>query len=133
MNGIYCLIIRVEKNISLKIGALGVIDFKQSYYAYIGSAQNNLEKRIERHLSKTKKIRWHIDYLLSYPAVKIEKVLYKEAGKQEECRTASLLSKTAEGRKGFGCSDCRCLSHLFRIRSEDNLGLLNWEIYKEII
>ena len=130
MKGIYCLIINVKKDITLKIGSLGIINFQKSLYAYIGSAQNNLKKRIERHLSKTKNIRWHIDYLLSNPAVRIEKVLYKETGKQEECRTASLLSETAEGIKGFGCSDCKCYSHLFRSGSEDDL---DWEIYKEII
>lgn len=117
MKGIYILSIIVQENIALKVGALGKIDFKKGRYAYVGSAQNNLKKRIQRHLSKNKKKRWHIDYLLLNPNVKIENIHYKKAGKDEECKIAHMLSSFEEPIKGFGSSDCRCHSHLFRLKS----------------
>ena len=48
------MIINVRKDIKERIGALGKINFKKGKYVYVGSAQNNLEKRIARHLSKDK-------------------------------------------------------------------------------
>lgn len=115
MKGIYALIIFLSKNKTIKIGSLGNINFKKGKYVYIGSAQNNLEKRIERHLSKTKKFHWHIDYLLQDPNTKIIKVIKKQAPKLQECKTARFLSKTQEPIKKFGCSDCNCKSHLFKL------------------
>jgi Uri superfamily endonuclease len=117
MKGVYLLIINVQKNIALKVGALGKIDFKKGRYAYVGSAQNNLKKRIQRHLSGNKKKRWHIDYLLMSPHVKVESAHYKRAKKDEECKIAHMLSSVEEPVKGFGSSDCKCHSHLFRLRS----------------
>jgi len=55
MNGIYCLVIEIPKNMSIIVGKLGKIKFEKGYYTYVGSAQNNLEKRIERHFRKEKK------------------------------------------------------------------------------
>ncbi|MEW6202612.1 MAG: GIY-YIG nuclease family protein [bacterium] len=122
MKGIYVLIIAVDKNIQPKIGSLGKINFEQGIYAYVGSAQNNLEKRIARHLSKSKNKFWHIDYLLGSRAAKIVKVSYKKSGKSEECRIAHELAKTQTQIPNFGCSDCTCKSHLFKIRDENTLN-----------
>ena len=107
--------IGIRKDISIKVGALGRISFRKGRYLYIGSAQNNLAKRIQRHYTKDKNKRWHIDHLLDHDDVDLKTYLYSESGKQEECRIASLLSETQEPVKGFGCSDCSCPSHLFRI------------------
>ncbi len=115
MKGIYCLIIDVKKDVNLKVGKLGTIKFYSGTYAYVGSAQNNLEKRLERHFSKNKRLHWHIDYLLASSAVYAIKALYKNAKKEEECKIAGLLSLIEGSVKGFGCSDCGCYSHLFRI------------------
>ncbi len=117
MKGIYILLIKVKKDINIKVGALGKILFKKGRYAYVGSAQNNLEKRIQRHLSKNKKKRWHIDYLLMNPNVEVESVHHKETGKEEECEIAQVLETVEEPIKGFGSSDCKCTAHLFRLKS----------------
>lgn len=117
MKGIYCLLIDVKKNINIKIGALGNIFFKKGKYVYVGSAQNSVEKRVSRHFSKNKKIKWHIDYLLSNQNVEIIKAFCKKAGKEEECKTASVLKESHMPIKSFGCSDCRCFSHLFSLKS----------------
>ena len=117
MRGVYCLILGARKNVGVQIGKLGNIKFEKGVYAYVGSAQNSLEKRLKRHLSKDKKMHWHIDYLLASHSVKIKKALYKKSGKEEECRMAFSLASVGRPVKDFGCSDCDCYSHLFLIKS----------------
>jgi Uri superfamily endonuclease len=115
VKGVYVLVILVGKDIKVNVGALGSTDFEKGLYAYVGSAQNSLEKRIERHLRKAKRKFWHIDYLLDDRSVKGVKVFHKEAEKSEECRVARELSERAVPVVNFGCSDCDCVSHLFKI------------------
>lgn len=124
MKGVYVLNISVSRNIKPEIGALGKISFEKGLYTYVGSAQNNLEKRVARHLSRDKKLRWHIDYLLDSGASRITKVFYKEAGKTEECRLARALGQTEIPVPRFGCSDCRCSSHLFKLDNINNIEKL---------
>ncbi len=76
---------------------------------------NNLKKRIERHLSDEKKIFWHIDYLLESDHAKITHVYWKGSSEKEECTIARKMTQWGEPIKKFGCSDCTCESHLFRI------------------
>ena len=121
MKGVYVLIISVGKDTKVNVGALGSIFFEKGSYAYVGSAQNGLERRVQRHLRKEKKKFWNIDYLLDDDAVGIVKVFYKEAEKSEECKIAGKLSEKGVAVRRFGCSDCGCVSHLFRV---DDCGLL---------
>jgi Uri superfamily endonuclease len=115
LKGIYALIIQVDKDAGVIVGALGKLTFEKGIYAYVGSAQANLEQRIKRHLAKEKRLFWHIDYLLNDSAARIVKVLYKQADKTEECELAKTIGERGESVEGFGCSDCSCKSHLFRI------------------
>ena len=115
MKGAYLLVIEVSKPIKLKIGKLGVKEFPKGIYIYVGSAMNNLEKRIERHMRKNKKLFWHIDYLLSDSNVKIKEVYVKESEKKEECEIAKIISKLGTPVLGFGSSDCKCNAHLFKL------------------
>lgn len=121
MKGVYVLVISVGKGFRVNVGALGSIFFEKGLYAYVGSAQNGLERRVQRHLRKAKKKFWHIDYLLDDDAVRIVKVFCKEAEKSEECKIARKLSERGIAVKRFGCSDCGCVSHLFRVNDYDFL------------
>ncbi len=121
MNGIYALEIRLDQDIRLDVGALGKVTFKKGTYVYVGSAQTNLEKRVQRHMRKEKKLFWHIDYLLSSNHAKITKVLHREEGKTAECEVAQELGKQGDPVVGFGCSDCNCESHLFRLADSESL------------
>jgi Uri superfamily endonuclease len=123
MKGIYVLIISVRHNMRVEIGAKGVVAFERGTYAYVGSAQNNMEKRLARHLKTAKKKFWHIDYLLTSPAAAVRRIFTCEASKTEECRLADLLCKRGSAVTGFGSSDCKCKSHLFKIRK--------YEFFKE--
>lgn len=130
--GIYVLVILISRNITINVGALGVVRFKKGFYAYVGSAQNHLEKRVERHFKKGKRKFWHIDYLLDDDAAKILKVFYKEGVKSEECKIAKEIGKEGMLIKGFGSSDCSCKSHLFKIDNYDFLKELMHEVKLQI-
>ena len=111
MKGSYLLLIKLEGNKKIRIGKNNHVFFNKGFYVYVGSALNGLEQRINRHLKEFKKIHWHIDYLLRY--AKIVNIFYKEDNLKEECTIAKKLEKKLLLIPGFGCSDCRCKSHLF--------------------
>jgi Uri superfamily endonuclease len=118
VKGVYVLAILVSKNISVKVCELKEFTLNSGFYAYVGSAQKCLEKRLMRHFRKADKKRfWHVDFLLAIDCVSVVKVFYKKAGKQEECETAQYFSTVAFPVNGFGCSDCKCESHFFRFES----------------
>ena len=110
MKGSYILLIELENDKEIQISKLGDIFFKKGFYVYIGSALNGLEQRITRHLRDDKKNHWHLDYLLKN--AKVNSVYYKENNQKEECKIAKSFSKLKPV-SGFGCSDCKCKSHLF--------------------
>ena len=112
MKGAYVLIINLKKDSTIQVGKLGKINFKKGIYAYVGSGMNNLEKRIERHfrLAKNKKgnVRWHIDYLLVNPDVRVVDVIPIESDRKIECEISQLLEKKAlRTIPGFGSTDCK--------------------------
>lgn len=111
MKGSYILVIELKKDKTIQIGTLGKIHFKKGFYAYVGSALNGLEQRINRHLRKIKKKHWHIDYFLDF--AEVVDVFYKENETREECKIAKMLGNQLVSIPGFGSSDCRCKSHLF--------------------
>lgn len=119
MKGAYCLLVRVSKDSLIKIGSLGSIRFDPGYYLYVGSAMNNLESRVHRHLITSEKkvcrLRWHIDHLLVEPDVSIASVYKIISDKRIECAIADELSRNYETVSGFGSSDCKCKGHLFKL------------------
>lgn len=115
--GIYLLFIFLNKDKRIKIGKLGRFLFPKGNYCYVGSALNNLEKRILRHKSKHKKLHWHIDYFLKYG--KIIKVRKIKTSKKIECKIAQRVAKKGKVIvNGFGSSDCSCKSHLFYLNTK---------------
>jgi len=91
LKGIYVLIVKINKTISVNIGALGLLKFPGGLYAYVGSAQNNFEQRVKRHQSKEKRLFWHIDYLLNDEAANVIGVYYTQGEKAKECKIAGIL------------------------------------------
>ncbi len=107
-----------RSNISVKVGALGKIDLKKGCYCYVGSAMNGLDQRLERHFAKQKAMRWHVDYL----SVLCDDIFaYESTGKFiPECKLCTVLQDAGAtpAVKGFGCSDCDCLTHLYRVEKK---------------
>lgn len=119
MKGTYCLLIRVDSDVKIKIGKQGEIFFPKGFYVYVGSALNSLEGRVARHLKKTKKIFWHIDYLLAHQNTRIMEVIWAENNKKYECKVSSILSENNAKIPNFGCSDCNCPSHLLYYKNKN--------------
>ena len=120
MKGTYALVIHLPESRRIRIGNREN-DFQKGYYVYVGSALNNLEKRIGRHMSADKKEHWHIDYFLKHAKILDVRTI------QSEHRFECLVSRTvrqladSEPMDGFGSSDCRCNTHLYYF-SENPLG-----------
>ena len=125
MQGVYILVMELRKNSPMRIGSLGIIDFRKGFYAYTGSAMGGLEQRIKRHLRKEKKLHWHIDYLLQ--EAEIKEIQIKETdSKQDECKTAFALAQDGgAGIINFGSSDCNCKSHLFYFKAKSGIASNN--------
>ena len=123
MKGSYILLIKLNENKIIKVGKLGKLFFKKGFYVYIGSAMNNLEERISRHLSKDKRYHWHIDYLLE--KAEILEIFIKENTIKEECKLANMFKEKLESIRNFGCSDCKCKSHMFYGKKVDILNLIS--------
>ena len=133
--GSYVLFLEVRMRIKLHIGGLGEHEFRPGIYAYVGSAlgPGGLRARVLRHLSKIKKVRWHIDYLTTRPETRIFCILYIVSRKKIECDLARIIHEYG-GRvvvQKFGSTDCRCPSHLFYIAPIRDLVIIN-RIIEEI-
>ncbi len=113
--GVYIAVFYMPNDRPIQIGRLGRFRFPQGVYFYVGSAQRNLSARIERHNSKKKPLRWHIDYL----SVKAEMLgaITIPGTRDRECQLAKKLGSMFEPTMlGFGASDCRCGGHLFYVK-----------------
>ncbi len=126
MKGSYLLLLQVKEKKKIRIGALGEIEFKPGIYCYVGSAMNNIEKRIERYLrinkEKTGKLRWHIDYLLADKDTKIIDWIKVPSKEKIECKFANKIKEISDGYiPNFGSSDCKCKSHLFYFKNKERL------------
>jgi Uri superfamily endonuclease len=106
----YQLAIDVGRPICIKVGRLGEFRFPAGRYIYTGSARRGLDARVRRHRSQTKRLHWHIDYLLAASGTKITGVTLSHL---PEC-TISRATRGSIVANGFGASDCRagCGSHL---------------------
>ena len=121
IRGSYCLGISVDRDSRIRVGALGKIDFPAGRYVYVGSALNSLIPRLGRHLRTARGegriAHWHIDYLLREPGVDIEAIYATDWAVRMECEIAEKVAEKGEAIYHFGCSDCKCGSHLFRVKS----------------
>ncbi len=115
--GSYILLLALTEGRFIEVGKLGRIMFPKGHYLYVGSAMLNLRARINRHIRKTKRLRWHIDYLAK-EADSLIPIPIRSSNRQE-CEIAGSLSLIMrEGAHNFGSSDCDCPTHLFW--SEEN-------------
>jgi len=133
VKGTYCLCINVEDDITINVGALGEIIFQRGSYIYVGSALNSLIPRLDRHLKHSRGehdvTHWHIDYLLREPLVSMESICMNDNGEKLECVMAALVAGHGEPVPRFGCSDCRCISHLYYVESFDFLEKMGLKKY----
>ena len=108
--GAYILLLENPREKIIKIGKK-TLTFKKGHYIYCGSAMNNLQKRVDRHFSSEKKLRWNIDYL----SIKIQPIAAWGIISDDkiECWISKELSEIFEEFDEFGASDCKCKTHLY--------------------
>ena len=119
MKGGYVLVMELEKGQEISVGSLGRSYFPAGFYAYCGSALAGFKARLNRHLTKSKKPKWHIDYLLN--EAEIREIILCQTGKRLECLLSQALGGELTYIPDFGCSDCHCKSHLFFSTDKDSL------------
>lgn len=113
--GTYALILLSDSNARVQISRWGEIELVPGYYLYVGSAfgPGGVRARVSRHCRADKPKHWHIDYLREYVVPVVVWISYES--EQLEHKWSQALSDKTEMTPipGFGCSDCRCHSHLF--------------------
>jgi Uri superfamily endonuclease len=76
--------------------------------------KNGLCNRVGRHIRSNKPSKWHVDYL----KLPVREVWVSGFGSRLECEWASTLKAVISVNViGFGCTDCKCQSHLFYFKS----------------
>ncbi len=122
--GIYTLVLRLEADMDLEVGSLGPVHFRAGYYAYTGSARGpGGLARVKRHLSVMEGTnstrRWHIDRLL--PHSTLVEVVATKTEEDLECPIARKIGERLSFVERFGCTDCRCPSHLHFSRDREEI------------
>ena len=121
--GTYVLVITLGSDLTTEVGALGTLSFPAGVYLYTGSALGGLDQRVSRHIRHEKTVKWHIDRL----TVAADSVIAYESYPDyvPECELASMAGDCGmvPSVDGFGCSDCSCRTHLFRL-TDGSLDLL---------
>ncbi|MBI4300695.1 MAG: GIY-YIG nuclease family protein [Chloroflexi bacterium] len=113
--GTYVLLMRLHQPATIAVARLE-LRLPPGHYAYVGSAMGGLAGRLRHHLTPLSRSHWHIDRLRRYAPV--EEVWCAETAAREECAWAGELQcNGGEPVPGFGASDCRCRSHLFRFQA----------------
>ena len=115
--GTYVLILEALATRRVQVGALGTLDLKPGFYAYVGSARGSggLSGRLSHHRRRSRSPHWHIDYLRR--ACELREVWLGRGAAEWEHRWAEILgsgSSSSIPLARFGASDCRCRSHLYR-------------------
>ena len=115
--GTYALILVPTDSRCLSIGRLGSLALRPGWYVYVGSAfgPGGVRGRLAHHRKLAVRPHWHIDYLRLHAP--LERVWYTYDPQRREHEWANVLLQLPGAEValcGFGASDCRCASHLFR-------------------
>jgi Uri superfamily endonuclease len=129
-SGIYILELFAKSEFSISAKKFIGNIFSKGYYYYIGSAQKNLQSRLNRHKKVEKKVHWHIDYLTTNPLVTFNNhFVLLNLNKNYESLIAnnfeSVFNCTIPA-LGFGNSDTNnTKSHLFYRKTKINISEIN--------
>lgn len=123
--GTYVVLLWVERATVVTIGRLGCCALEGGCYCYVGSAlgSGGLRGRVGHHLRVSVRPRWHVDYLRQ--VARPVGVWFVVGRQRWEHRWAGCLGGLAgcvPMVRGFGTSDCGCMTHLFAARQVPVLG-----------
>ena len=124
--GTYLLLLECEQTIELPVGRLGQLKTEPGYYLYVGSAfgPGGIQARLKHHMQVATRPHWHIDYLRTVAKL-IDAWCAYDVRLEHDWAQALLQSGAAlVPLKGFGSSDCGCITHLFYFKHRPVKGLL---------
>jgi len=126
----YALVMWLDEDMVLRVGALGEVLFHRGCYVYAGSAIHGMASRVAHHIRHDKRLHWHVDYLTR--KLRIVAAWCDPGEGANEClwshRLAGLRGANRFPR-GFGSSDCRCPGHLVYMRGRPDLATLLHTLY----
>ena len=115
------MVLEIPKDIRIKHKGHTYV-LRNGCYVYVGSAlgphKTSIEDRVRRHLSKDKKIFWHIDKVTTVRCVRIIGAFFISSERSLECEISLKISKV-EGMEvpipSFGSTDCSkgCPAHFY--------------------
>lgn len=127
MKGTYLLLIQLDRKVSIE----GRWVLEAGLYVYVGSAMNGLLQRVARHFKKEKKKHWHIDYLLE--RAKILGVIMLPCEERLEESISKVLADHFDGPKGFGSSDLKVRTNLYRIKGVNEFSVMFSELIRNLL
>ena len=113
--GTYALILQCYASKAIQVGRWGQLDLQPGYYIYVGSAfgAGGVRARVSRHLRTEARKHWHIDFLRAHVRPVEARISYEAEHLEHEWAGILLNMPGMTPIRGFGCSDCKCYSHLF--------------------
>ena len=123
--GTYIMMLDADNDRRITIGRRMTIDVRPGRYLYVGSAfgPGGVRARVNRHFRNAGICRWHVDYLRRFTRPAGALVCY--GARDTEHRWARALDDAGlQAVTGFGCSDCRCRTHLYMTGDDQNIDRL---------
>jgi Uri superfamily endonuclease len=113
--GTYALILQSASKARVQIGRWRQIGLELGYYIYVGSAfgPGGVRARVLRHCCEAKVKHWHIDYLREHVTPLAAWANYGTERLEHHWAQIFFNMREMTPIQGFGCSDCKCYSHLF--------------------
>jgi len=124
----YVLLIYCSNSNTIRVGSLGEVNLSKGTYAYVGSANMRSPiTRVLRHFSKSKKVRWHVDYLTKKCSPFLALICFG-VGEDSLYDILTSLKGVETAIPRFGSTDKSFhRTHLFRLSAEGSviLSLVN--------
>ena len=122
----YIYIFRVNEELKLRIGSLGMKYLPKGYYAYIGSA--NIKRpfsRILRHYASRKRVKWHIDYITTTQRTEnLLSIICYDIDEERLYRFVMNLNLCKPFIRGFGSTDRKGhTTHLFIVHNVEEFTM----------
>ena len=107
--------LQLARPVVLDVGRLGRVALAPGYYVYVGSAfgPGGLRARLRRHWAGSGRRHWHVDYLRAVTRPVAAWYQAQQASREHDWAAALARGRGLQPVPGFGCTDCRCESHLY--------------------
>lgn len=114
--GRYVLLVCLSQPTQIRVRSGRNFSLSEGTYAYVGSASGpgGLAARLNGYLQRRCRLHWHIDFLLASARPTWSLCFDTSVA---ECDIANALGRMSGSSPvpEFGCSDCHCRTHLYRL------------------